>query len=137
MNEYKYTLIISQYYHSYYYFLVNFNKETFVKQMQELTVELNKYKSGGKHSVDIEESDPFYHYEDNKIRYRYNVNADGDIYFINSRYVNYLQSVIREYQETARLLSRGYKKKEINKDISENHNYNKVFEIVGKYFEIA
>ncbi|OOM17157.1 hypothetical protein CLSAB_18770 [Clostridium saccharobutylicum] len=137
MNDYRYTLIISQYYHSYHYFIVEFNKDTFVKQMQELTKELNKYKSGNKEHTDIEQSDPFYNYEDNKIRYRYNVNADGDIYFLNAKYVNWLQGQIREYQNTARQMNKGYKKKSVLDAIWEHHNYDKVFKIIEKHFTIA
>jgi hypothetical protein len=105
--------------------------------MQELTIELNNYKSGGKDSVDTKQSDPFYQYADGEIRHRYNVNADGDIYFINGGYVNYLQSVIREYAMDARRMAQGFKKKKVLEDIWKFHNYDKVFEIIEKHFEIA
>jgi len=138
MEDYNYTLIISQYWHSYHYFIVKFNKETFIKHMQELTIELDNHKGNGindKHA--ITQSDPFYEYKDNDIHRRYNVNGNGDIYFLNSKYVDYLQGEIRGYEDTARQGARGYKRKSVIEDISKNHNKNKVYEIIKKHFEIA
>ena len=136
-SDYKYTLIISQYYHSYHYFIVKFNKETFIKQMQELTIELDKYKGGGNENNHISQSDPFYHYGSEEIRSRYNVNANGDIYFINAVYVNYLQQFIQRSIEDTKYSIQGFKKKAILEEISINHDYNEIFVIIEKHFEIA
>jgi len=137
MEEYNYTLIISQYWHSYHYFIVKFNKETFIIQMQELTKELDKRKGGGDGNSHIETSDPFYNYNNGTIRSRYNVNSNGDIYFIQGKYVNYLQQVIQRSISDNRYSQQGFKKKSMLEDISNNHNYDQIFKIIEKYFEIA
>jgi len=137
MNEYKYTLIISQYWHSYHYFIVKCNEKTFVKQMQELTLELDNYKGGGIENNHISQSDPFYSCGSGEIRSRYNVNANGDIYFINSCYVNNLQGVIQRSISDTKYSRQGFKKKSVLEDISKNHNYNEIFKIIEKHFEIA
>lgn len=134
-NKFKFTLIISQYYHSWHYFIVEHNEETFIKQMQELTKELDKYKGGGIGDKRINQSDPYYG-DLGTIRYRYNVNANGDIYFINSHSVNDLQQIIQRDINDTRYSRQGFKKKAITDDINKNHNYNDVSKIINKYFEI-
>jgi len=135
-NKYKYTLIISQYYHSYHYFIVKCNEGEFIKQMQDLTIELDKYKGGGIENNHTSQSDPFYG-DLTEIRSRYNVNANGDIYFINSCYVNNLQGVIQRSISDTSYGRQGFKKKSVLNDIEKNHNYNEIFKIIEKHFEIA
>ena len=135
-NKNKFTLIISQYYHSYHYFIVKCNEGKFIKQMQYLTIELDKYKGGGIENKHTSQSDPFYG-DLTQIRSRYNVNANGDIYFINSCYVNNLQGVIQRSISDTSYGRQGFKKKSVLNDIEKNHNYNEIFKIIEKHFEIA
>ena len=138
MSDYRYTLIISQYWHSYHYFIVKFNESTFVKQMQEFTKELDKHKGSGandKHA--ITESDPFYKFSDDEIRHRYNVNGNGDIYFLNSCSVNNLQEIIQQSIRETAYSRQGFKKKVITEDINKNHDYRDIVQIIKKHFELA
>lgn len=135
-NQYKYTLIISQYYHSYHYFIVKCNEKTFVKQMQDLTMELDKYKGGGIENKHISQSDPFY-CESKEVRHRYNVNGNGDIYFINSCSANNLQEIVQRSISDTRYSRQGFKKKAILDDINKNHNYRDIASIIKKHFEVA
>lgn len=136
--EYKYILIVSQYYHDYHYFIVNMpEKNNYIKVLREFTVELDKHKSNLKEDYSIEPGDPFYYKETDKIYRRYNVNSYGDIYFINTVYANKAQEEIQAmiYQTTYE--RQGFKKKSVLEEIRKNHRYEDVAQIVKKYFEIA
>lgn len=138
MSDYRYTLIISQYWHSYHYFIVKFNENTFVKQMQELTKELDKHKGGGVNDNHaITQSDPFYEYQDKEIHRRYNVNGNGDIYFLNSISANKCQEIIQNSISETKFSRQGFKKKAITDDINKNHSYGDIAKIIKKHFEIA
>ncbi|MGH4125132.1 MAG: hypothetical protein ACREV6_19625 [Clostridium sp.] len=136
-NDYKYTVIISQYYHDRHYVVVEFNKETFIKQMQNCTKELDLYKSNNLGNLeDLKHSDPFYS-ANFEIRSRYNVNAHGDIYFLNTFFANRCQEEIQRDIRESKYSRQGFKKKQVLDDISKNHSYRKVFEIIEKHFKIA
>ena len=138
INEYKYCLIVSQYYHSYHTFIVKITDD-FITKAKNLTTEILKYK--GIEEIDIEKVNylgDLDSKEQDKLARRYNINSCvGDIYFINSQYANYLKDVneeysLREYKETKR-----YIRKEIIEKIEKYHNYKEVKSIVEKYFEIV
>jgi hypothetical protein len=104
--------------------------------MQELTMELDKYKGEGENDKHIPHSDPFY-CNNEEIRSRYNVNANGDIYFINSKYANYLQQFIQREINDTKYSRQGFKKRSVIDAINKNHYYNDVMKIIEKHFEIA
>lgn len=136
-NDYKYTVIISQYYHDRCYFVVEFNKETFITQMQNCTKELDMYKSNFLGSMkDIEKSDPWYS-ANHEIRSRYNVNSHGDIYYLNTFFVNRTQELIQKDIRDSNYGRQGFKKKQVLEDVRKNHNYSTIFEIIKKHFKIA
>lgn len=139
MKTYKYILIVSQYWHSYYMFAVKAPEDDkLIEKMQQCTIELDKYKGGGVNNDHaIKASDPFYDYKDNKIRRRYNVNGNGDIYFIMRDTIQELLDQYEYHLYQCIQMSKGYKRKAVIEDISNNHNYEKVKEIVTKYFEMA
>ena len=132
----KYCLIISQYYHSRHSFIVRLKKD-FITQARGLVKELEEYKR--------ENNDREYRYGDlentdneGKIRFRYNVNDEGDIYFINSKFANRLKDFAVEYGvQSYKEAHRGYIAKRILEKVSIHHNFDKVYEIVNKYFEIV
>ncbi|MDP4143212.1 MAG: hypothetical protein Q8936_01840 [Bacillota bacterium] len=136
--EYKYCLIVSQYYHSRHMFIVKIG-ENFIEKARKFALELNRYKR----SVDDEslenlgDLDPKYCGDTSELRPRYNINDAGDIYFINACYVNKCMWDSWEYREATRRESAGFKKKSVLNDISQHHNYEKVQEIVEKHFEIV
>lgn len=133
--DYKYTLIVSQYYHSRHMIIVKHNKDTFIEQAKSFVEELEKYKRGEKQK-EIYYGDLTYHKTD-KIYPRYNINDAGDIYFINSYYANYCKDEAFDYLQDTIRQSKGYIRKQITEDISKHHNKQQVFDIVKKYFEIA
>ena len=145
MKTYKYILIVSQYWHSYYMFAVKAPEDDkLIEKMQQCTIELDKYKGGGVNNYHaIKTSDPFYDYKDNKIRSRYNVNSNGNIYFIMRNTIQELKYQYEYYLgqcvQMSKLykMSEGYMKKLVHKKISNNHNCEKVREIVTKYFEMV
>ena len=139
-KTYKYILIVSQYWHSYYMFAVKAPEDDkIIEKMQQCTIELDKYKGGGVNSDHVLKkiSDPFYDYKENKIRSRYNVNGNGDIYFIMMNTIQGLMDQQKYYLDECTQMSKGDKKKTLLEDISNNHSYGKVKEIVTKYFEMA
>lgn len=130
----KYTLIISQYYHSRHNFIIKFPEENFYEIMKKFIEELEDYKRGYK---DKYEYGDIGYLEGKEIRYRYNVNDAGDIYIINSDYINNLLGVAEEYRLKTYRETRQYIKKNILKEVSEFHDYDKIRKIVEKYFELA
>jgi hypothetical protein len=133
---YKYTLIISQYYHSRHFFIVEHNPD-FMEKARSFVNELMVYKreAGSTREMYLGDLDP--EYTSGEIRGRYNINDSGDIYFLQSNYANYLMGESWEYKEHSRRESRGYQNKKVTEAISQHHDYNRVKDIVKKYFEIA
>lgn len=134
--KYKYTLIISQYYHSRHMFIVQ-HTEDFIERAKKFAYELMEYKRDEDYKRELRAGDLDY-IKDSEVRQRYNINDSGDIYLIQSNYVNYLMNVANEYHETTVLESRerGSKSKRVMNEIAEHHQYTLVKEIVEKYFEI-
>jgi hypothetical protein len=141
MPDLRYSLIVSQYYHSRHMFIVKID-ENFIDNARKFACELMEYKrsslpddfysSRGKYLGDL---DPEYCGE--KLRPRYNINDTGDIYFINFKYANRCMYEAFEYREDSRRESVGFKKKSVTDSIAEHHNRDRVKEILEKYFEIA
>jgi len=136
MENFKYTLIVSQYRYSRHSFLVKHNPDTFLEQAKELTAELEAYKRPPACDMEIDYGDLTYKSPD-KIYMRYNVNDWGDIYFISSFYANRLMRDAIEYADTSRRECRGYQKKSHVESVDKHHNYNAVEAIVKKHFEIV
>ncbi|PWW37364.1 MULTISPECIES: hypothetical protein [Paenibacillus] len=135
---YKYTVIISQYYHTRHIFIVQHDEKTFLDSARELTEELMDYKREAdcEREKYLGDLDPKYS-DGREIRSRYNVNDSGDIYFIQTVYANRAMEFGIEYNETSIRESRGFKSKKIQEAIYNHHSYKTVFEIVKKHFEIA
>jgi hypothetical protein len=136
--EYKYTLIISQYYHSRHFFIVH-QTEDFLIKAKEFSLELMKHKRDESDNKKLDCGDIDYQFERglDGVRQRYNINDAGDIYFIQGNFTNYLAGISRDYQKDSIRESKGYIKKAITDDISKHHSYSDVAEIVEKYFELA
>lgn len=136
MENFRYTLIVSQYRYSRHSFLVKHNPDTFLEQAKALTAELEAYKRPPACDREINYGDLTYRVTD-KIYMQYNVNDWGDIYFISSLYANRLMHEAIEYADTSRRERRGYQKKAHVESIGLHHNYNTVEAIVQKHFEIV
>lgn len=136
----RYCLIVSQYRHSYYTFIVKVPTDiaTFKSCLLGVTAELEEYKRDETDKSEIHYGDLEYLLDDSKeIFYRYNVNDSGDIYIINNSSINRLKEESEYYILERYKASRGYKRKEVIEEIGKHHNYNKVREIIEKYFEIG
>jgi hypothetical protein len=136
--SYKYTLIISQFFHSRHMFIVK-HDEKFLINAKKCTEELIKYKRDENYprtEMYLGDLDPKFCKPD-EIKPRYNINDRGDIYFIQSEYANYCKDVAIEYHEHSLRESKGYQRKAVTEAISKYHDYLKFKEIVERYFEIA
>jgi hypothetical protein len=135
--DFKYCLIVSQYYHSRHMFIVNIT-DNFIEKARAFAIELMSYKRGeeaqGRKNY-LGDLDPDYCKEE--LRSRYNINDSGDIYFINSLYANRCMLEAFNYKEDSRRETVGFKRKDVLESISKHHNYDRVCEIVKKHFEIA
>jgi hypothetical protein len=131
---FKYTLIISQFYHSRHCFIVK-HDENFIETAKKFALELIQHKRF--RETDRPPSIGDLEYATDKIRPRYNVNDQGDIYFIQSDYANYLMDVTHDYVRDSIRESRGYQSKEVTGQISKHHFSKDVTAIVKKYFELA
>lgn len=136
MDEFNYTLIVSQYRYSRHSFLVRHNADTFIESAKKFTEELEKYKRSDDCTKDIDYGDLAYKPTE-KISSRYNVNDWGDIYFISAKFANKLIYDAIDYYECSRRECAGYKKKIVIEDVAEHHSYDKVKEILIKHFEIV
>ena len=132
----KYTLIVSQYRHSRHCFIVKHDSKTFLENAKDFVTELEGYKRDEDRNGEVNLGDLIYHTQD-VIHPRYNVNDQGDIYFINGMYVNGLMHEAIAYHEVSRRESVGYKKKTSEESIVKHHNLWRVKEILQNHFEIA
>lgn len=133
MSDFKYTLITSQYWHSYHMFIVAFNEESFIEQARNMARDLIEYK--GPSTRDYL-GDLDYKYEAPGIRERYNINEKGDIYIQNFEKLSSTLEGLYRHLDAENNASKGRKRKEIIKDIEDHHRYTKVKEIIARYFEI-
>lgn len=133
--KYNYTLIISQYYHSRHFFIVQ-HTDDFLKRAKLCADELMLYKRDEGDTRELYAGDIDYD-KTSEIRVRYNINDAGDIYFIQSNYANYLASESRKYLEDSIRESKGYQEKKITDQISEHHDYSHISKIVQKHFDLA
>ena len=136
MDEFKYTLIVSQYYHSRHAFIVKHDSKTFLKKAKGFVAELEEYKRPDDLGREASFGD-LTSRNDDVMRSRYNVNDYGDIYFLNSMYANHLMEEAIKYHEQSMRESKGYQKKAVLEHISNHHNQWRVKEILEKYFEIV
>lgn len=140
MSENRYCLIVSQYKHSYHSFIVKVPKDiaTFKSCLLGVTEGLEKYKRDETDTREIHFGDLEYLLDDNKeIFYSYNVNDTGDIYIRNHSSINRLKEDAFHYMLEGYKHSSGYKSQKVMSEINNHHNYNKIREIIEKYFEIA
>jgi hypothetical protein len=112
------------------------HKEDFLENAKIFATELMNYKRDEDCKREMYLGDLDY-IKDDEVRRRYNINDSGDIYFIQSPYVNYCMHEVINYHEDSLRERRGFQKKAITNAISDRHDYRKVKEIVEKYFEIA
>jgi hypothetical protein len=135
---FKYTLIVSQYYHSRHFFIVK-HTEDFIEKARLFALDLFKLKRSEGHFVrecQLGDLDPKYIGDPNVIKSRYNINDAGDIYFIQGNHANHCMNVANEYHETSVLQGRGRISKAVLNDVSKHHNYYDVKNVVEKHFEI-
>lgn len=135
MNNFNYTLIVSQYHHSYHLFVVKFEAENYVEKYKRFVAELCDYKRKNKYAP-IYTGDLGSRANTDTIYRRYNLNDEGDIYLINEYSIAGCIYLAKRYGEDALRFSKGYKKKEVLQNISEHHDNEEVKSIVSKYFEI-
>lgn len=131
--DYKYCLVVSQYYHSYHMAIVEID-ENFLKKARTFVSELEKHKR------DTDYKPPYYgdldqKYERDEFRHRYNLNDEGDMYFILSDSANDILYDHMKYLEQEKQLSRQFKKKTVIEAIQKHHDKNVFYEIVKKHFK--
>ncbi len=133
----KVLLIISQYRWSRHMFIVESKSDDqeYLKVSQKLIEELEDYKR-----ISINRGD--YNYGDMQepffggMKRRHNVNDSGDIYFIPCISITHALKEIKEYWDTSRRESRGYKKRELEKSVDDHHNVAIIRDIVSRHFNI-
>ncbi len=135
-SDYKYTVIVSQLYHSRHSFIVKFESDKFMQKAKAFVTELEHYKRAINCERETEFGDLTYK-SDVEISGRYNVNDYGDIYFINTHTVDRCTYWVKHYLADSIRQSKGYKKKALLAEIEEHHNFNQVHQILMKYFELA
>lgn len=133
---YKYTLIVSQYWHSRHFFIVQ-HEPDFIEKARTFAAELMDYKrdEGCKRGKYLGDLDP--EYVGDGSRRRYNINDTGDIYFLQSDSITHLHNELKGYEADSRRERRGFKRKEVTVSIDQHHDFDRVDEIVRKYFEVA
>lgn len=133
MADYKYSLVISQYYHSRHSFIVEY-PNNFINTCEKFLEDIEDYKRGNRKQP-YQYGDFGYRTTD-KVFQRYNVNDEGDIYVINSCSINYLKDIAEKYAIDSYRESRQYIKKSVIEEISKHHDYFKISTIVDKHFNV-
>ena len=133
MADYKYSLVISQYYHSRHSFIVEY-PNNFINTCEKFLEDIEDYKRGNRKQP-YQYGDFGYRTTD-KVFQRYNVNDEGDIYVINSCSINHLVGFVKKYSLDTYKETRQYIKKNILQEINEHHDYDKIQQIVDKHFNI-
>ena len=129
---YKYTLIVSQYYHSYHQFIVGHDKN-FLEDVKNMARELIEYKRDEEREEYLGDLS---YYTDGKIRSRYNINDEGDIYIINFETLESAIYHLMKYNEDGIIASNGYKRKDVMRDIYKHHDYDEIRNIINKHLNI-
>lgn len=133
---YKYTLIVSQQYHSYHQFLVE-HDENFAKNIINVAREIMQYKR-----VDGEERKEYlgdlnYMTTNGKFSSRYNINdISGDIYIMNFETLEGALYYHKEYVVDQIRYSKGYKNKSVMEHINKYHQRDKIRDIIIKHLYI-
>ena len=133
-------LIVSQYRNSYHSFIVKVPEEieNFKYCLLNVVKELERYKRDSEDTREIYYGDLEYLIDNNReISYSYNINDTGDIYIRNHNSINRLKDEAIHYEIKEQRRDKRYiTEKEID-EVEKHHNYNTVYKIVEKYFEIA
>lgn len=128
--EYKYSLIVSQCYHQHHQFIVKMTPN-FLEKARNLVADLKKYKGSQYYWLgDVGNT--------NKLIRRYNYNgSEGDIYIINSDSILKLLEEVKEYCGYEERGSAYFEDSvEVAEHLEKHHDFNKVKDIVSKYFQI-
>ena len=144
-TEVNYCLIVSQYYHTRHFFIVDIaslSESDFIASARNLVTALERYKRSTDYDShkDIDHGDlaePFVRNTEGFVCSDINVNDAGDIYFRLRKYANRCMYEAMEYRETSIREAKGYKLKHVLSNIEEHHDYEHVKEIVERYFDIA
>jgi len=140
MKDPKYILIVSQYYYSHHCFVVSSEEESFREKALTLIEKLEGYKR--------EDRDKYpYRYgtiRDNAytdIRYRWNVNDAGDIYFIPCESVTEALRESEEYNSELNKIQwckgvKANRRKEVVNSINKHHLYSCISKLVSECFNV-
>ncbi|MGN1417432.1 MAG: hypothetical protein ACI4XF_11335 [Oscillospiraceae bacterium] len=140
MENVKYILIISQYYYSHHCFVVSAAEDNFREKALLLIEKLEDYKRDEgderEYHYGCERSDAY-----RNIRYRWNVNDSGDIYFIPCYSILDAMKKSEEYNSELHRLTKlkgakAAEKKAIDKRVSEHHSFSRIEKIVRSVFEV-
>ncbi|HBG2133335.1 TPA: hypothetical protein KPJ62_003697 [Clostridioides difficile] len=130
---YKYTLIVSRYYYSCHTFIVRFEENDFIENYLNFAKELYTYMKG---EDDIKKLDLSV-FNGNRPKRKYIVkDIHSELYIISSPYIDYFKGIAKEYEKKALVLKRFAVSEKIKNIASNNHSYNRIEEIVNKYFTI-
>lgn len=135
-SKYKYALITSQYYHDYYFRIIEIgeDEQEYTSKMQKFLTELIQYKSP--ESTDNYLGDFDNEYISDGLRRTHNLNHNGDIYVTHAVYPNGLLYDLLRHERYRHEVAKGRKRNEILKNISERHDHRKIGELIDKYFEV-
>lgn len=140
MENVKYILIVSQYYYSHHCFVVSASEENFREKALTLIERLEDYKRDEDNQSDYRYGYPRGNaYTD--VSVRWNVNDQGDIYFIPCSSFSEALDNTKEYNSELKFIKKfkGTPKKRLSKietEIFLHHSSNKVKDIVGSVFNI-
>lgn len=133
---YKYTLIVSQQYHSYHQFLVE-HDENFAKNIINAAKEIMEYKRIKDHGRGEYLGDLNYMTTNGNFKSRYNINdISGDIYIMNFETLEGALYYHKEYVMDQIRYSKGYKKKSVMEHINKYHQRDKIRDIIEKHLNI-
>lgn len=135
--RFQYAVITSQYGYSYHSFICRFDKDTFMDNAKALVRELIQYREGTERTLDKDDLGDLTYHKKKTIRAKYNINANGDIYFRNKDTIEEARSTVEMWQKEAKESRRAFRRKGMSEAIRKHHNPKKIEALVSKYFEIV
>lgn len=135
--RFKYTVITSQYAYSYHSFICKMDLKTWSDNAKDVARELIRYKANDNRIVEDKDLGDLTYWKNKTIKFSYNVNSCGDIYFRNADTLEEAQRIVEEWNEQSKNVKGMFRRKGMCEEIRKRHNKNKIKKIVEKYFEIV
>lgn len=132
---FKYAVITSQYGYSWLSYICTMDLKSYIENAKKVTRDLIAHRSDDKR--DAEYLGGLKGAEKQAIKGRYNVNSNGDIYFINANTLEEARDIVAEMNARCNSTKASFNRKGMTESIRKFHKYEDITAIIAKHFEIV